>query len=199
MLAGRVNPERHILDLRRSTSIHTHLMPEPALQELVQMARQIHIRRGMPQDIEWAYVAGQVFILQARPVTQINFDSSLGLWTTADMRDGGVSSYLVTPMMGSLYHLAFDLALNRYLKAIGLLKQREHIEATQTFFGKMYWNLGAVKQRAMQIPGFIEREFDRDLGIEGTYEGDGTQIPSTHASCPKPPFRNWSRWPGRYI
>jgi pyruvate,water dikinase len=45
------------------------------------------------------------------------------------------------------------------------------------FFGRPYWNLGAVKQCLARLPGFVEREFDRDLGVEPAYEGDGLVTP----------------------
>ncbi|MDH3446182.1 MAG: PEP-utilizing enzyme, partial [Deltaproteobacteria bacterium] len=45
--------------------------------------------------------------------------------------------------------------------------------------GRLYWNLGAVKARAKRLPGFVERDFDGDLGIHGRYEGDGVRTPST--------------------
>ena len=47
------------------------------------------------------------------------------------------------------------------------------------FFGRPYWNLGAVKQCLAKLPGFVEREFDRDLSVQGNYEGDGLRTPVT--------------------
>src|SRR6185312_12512563 len=39
--------------------------------------------------------------------------------------------------------------------------------------GFPYWNLSAVKAGLQRIPGFVERQFDADLGIAPTYPGDG--------------------------
>jgi pyruvate,water dikinase len=47
------------------------------------------------------------------------------------------------------------------------------------FFGRPYWNLGAVKRCLARLPGFVEREFDTDLSIEPQYEGDGIRTPVT--------------------
>ncbi len=60
---------------------------------------------GAPQDIEFAVEHGTVYVLQARPITRINFDSDVGEWTNADYRDGGVSSGACTPIMWSLYQV----------------------------------------------------------------------------------------------
>ena len=47
------------------------------------------------------------------------------------------------------------------------------------FFGRPYWNLGAVKRCAAKLPGFVERDFDRDLSVQADYEGDGLCTPVT--------------------
>ena len=36
-----------------------------------------------------------------------------------------------------------------------------------------YWNLGVVKAAMQQIPGYIERDFDDELGVNKDYEGRG--------------------------
>ena len=46
-------------------------------QELVTVAKKIEIQFNFPQDIEWAYAAGNVYILQARPITTISEQSFL--------------------------------------------------------------------------------------------------------------------------
>ncbi|MDH3445767.1 MAG: hypothetical protein OEN50_17720, partial [Deltaproteobacteria bacterium] len=68
LMSGRVNPERQVLDLRGANSIKDSLLPEPAIRDLLELGRRIQLARGVPQDIEWAYSAGKLYLLQARPV-----------------------------------------------------------------------------------------------------------------------------------
>ena len=37
----------------------------------------------------------------------------------------------------------------------------------------MYWNVTLNKAVVVQAPGYVEREYDSNLGIPITYEGDG--------------------------
>lgn len=52
----------------------------PLLRRLVQAGLAVASLRGCPQDIEWAEVDGQLFLVQTRPVTRFTFRRSLGNW-----------------------------------------------------------------------------------------------------------------------
>ena len=145
--------------------------------EIERVAREIHRHFGAPQDIEFAIEAGELFILQARPVTRINFAPGTGEWTNADFRDGGVSSGVCTPLMWSLYDFIWESALKDFLRDVRLYDG--DFQAGRMFFGRPYWNLGAVKRCLARLPGFVEREFDRDLSVAVTYEGEGIHTPVT--------------------
>jgi pyruvate,water dikinase len=135
---------------------------------------------GCPQDVEFAVADGRVLILQARPITKIGFVGVEGEWTNADLRDGGVSSTVCSPLMGSLFEKSWGAALASYLKEARLW--RGNFAASRSFFGRPYWNLGAVKNCLERLPGFCEREFDQDLGIDPVYEGDGVRTPASIAN-----------------
>jgi pyruvate,water dikinase len=42
-----------------------------AIEELVAIARTIERHHGTPQDVEWAFANGELFVLQSRPVTAV--------------------------------------------------------------------------------------------------------------------------------
>jgi pyruvate,water dikinase len=148
--------------------------------DIERVARDIQRHFGAPQDIEFAVEGGTVYVLQARPITRIAFDSEIGEWTNADYRDGGVSSGACTPIMWSLYEYAFQNALVGYLREMRVLGH--DFQAARMFFGRPYWNLGAVKRCLSKLPGFVERRFDEDLAIEVQYEGAGLQTPVSAVS-----------------
>ncbi len=139
--------------------------------------RRIQRHFGAPQDVEFAVEHGTVYVLQSRPITRITFGPDIGEWTNADFRDGGVSSTVCTPLMWSLYDLVWESALNGFCRDLLLLDT--DFQAGRMFFGRPYWNLGAVKQCLAKVPGFVEREFDQDLSIAPQYEGDGITTPVT--------------------
>ncbi len=41
------------------------------LARLVELGRQVEARRGSPQDVEWGIADGELFLLQARPITSL--------------------------------------------------------------------------------------------------------------------------------
>ena len=150
------------------------------LREIATVAREVQILYGAPQDIEFAYFKGRLYLLQARPITTFSFSKDLGEWTTADFRDGGVSAAVCSPFMWSLYDFIWRHSMPDYLKMLGLLKgEINRDEWGKVFFGRPYWNVGAVKRAVSEIPGFVERNFDKDLSIIITYEGDGVKTPVT--------------------
>lgn len=153
------------------------LLDDSILWDLVRMALRIQALYGCPQDIEWAVEDRRIHILQARPITAIEYQGINGEWTTADFRDGGVSSDVVTPFMWSLYERVFESAMHTYLKKIRLIPRNDKTRWSKVLFGRPYWNVGDVKKALARMSGFNERNFDQDLGIEITYEGDGVVTP----------------------
>ncbi|NWJ42031.1 MAG: hypothetical protein HXX12_13795 [Geothrix sp.] len=148
------------------------LSPE-ALGQLCGAALDIQRRSGYPVDIEWAFAEGTLHILQSRPETRIHVRDLEGEWTTADFKDGGVSSTVCTPFMWALYDLVWERAMPEYLRSVRMIDAVEGIVWGDMFFGRPYWNVGIIKTCLERLPGFTERHFDADLGIEPAYAGEG--------------------------
>lgn len=149
------------------------------LLELADLGGSVQEALGRPVDVEWTFAGGSLQLVQARPVTCLHFAPELGEWTTADFRDGGVSSAVCSPFMWSLYEQAFDASMPAYLGSLGLVDPRDGTKWTRMFFGRPYWNLAAAKGAVGRLPGFVERNFDVDLGIEPQYEGPGRTTPAS--------------------
>lgn len=143
--------------------------------QIASVARKIQRHFGAPQDIEFAVENEILYILQSRPITRIGAAPDIGEWTNANFRDGGVSAGVCTPLMWSLYDLVWEETLKGFLGEIRLLNG--DFRAGRMFFGRPYWNVGAVKRCLARMPGFVEREFDDDLGIRIDYRGNGIRTP----------------------
>ena len=162
---------------RRTPLSPNHYLVRKYTPEIAAVAYRIQRHFGTPQDIEFAIEQGVLYVLQARPITQINFAPEIGAWTNADFRDGGVSSTVCTPLMWSLYDYIWEAALKGFLREIRLLDG--DFQAGRMFFGRPYWNLGAVKACLARLPGFEERKFDEDLSVNIAYDGKGLSTPVT--------------------
>lgn len=148
----------------------------PAIEQL---ARDVQRHFGAPQDVEFAIDTERLWLLQARPITRITFPPSVGAWTNADFRDGGVSASVCSPLMWSLYERAWSVSLLGFLREIRLLGRDEEFDGGRLFFGRPYWNLSAVKRSLARLPGYVERRLDEDLSVEPAYQGDGVRTPTT--------------------
>jgi len=162
----------------------SQLLDAAQIAELAELGRRIQRLEGAPQDIEWALERGRFQILQSRPITRLSFAAVDGQWTNADFRDGGVASGVCAPLTWSLYARSWERALLGYLRELRLLDGdgERGFECARLFFGRPYWNLGAVKRCARKLPGFVEREFDQDLAVEPLYQGDGVRTPTNVAT-----------------
>lgn len=188
LVSGAVTPDRYRYDWYRDEEVERVVAERPAVtappdaaavlapsevRQLAALALDIQTRCGFPVDVEWARRGDAFFILQSRPITSIGVAGIDGEWTTADFRDGGVSSTVCTPFMWSLYDLVWERALPDYAKRVRLLDHDPGIVWGEMFYGRPYWNSGAIKACLERLPGFVERAYDEDLGIEVSYEGDG--------------------------
>ncbi len=147
-------------------------LEDSAIDLIVEEALKIQQHYGFPVDIEWAIKEGKLYVLQARPMTAIHFSTSND-WTNSDLKDGGISSEIATPFMYSLYERAFETTMSPYLKSVKIHPKYTPEKWFTQFMLYSYWNLSAVKDGVKKIPGFVERDFDNDLGIEPQYEGSG--------------------------
>ncbi|MDR1196726.1 MAG: phosphoenolpyruvate synthase, partial [Candidatus Nomurabacteria bacterium] len=87
--------------------------------------------------------------------------------------DGGVSAAVCTPFMWSLYEYIWEISYRRFL-AEALYSNGSRLgKLSDMFYGRPYWNLTKTKLAMSGVVGYKEREFDEDLGIKPTYEGDG--------------------------
>ena len=148
------------------------LLSEELAFSIVEQSLQIQQFYGLAQDIEWAIKEGVLYILQARPLTTIQFETKYD-WTNADLKDGGISSEITTPFMYKLYETAFETTMYPYLKSVKIHPPNNPDKWFTQFMLFSYWNISATKEGVKKIPGFIEKDFDEDLGIEARYNGKG--------------------------
>ena len=141
--------------------------------QLADTLLSIQIFFGYPCDVEFAFDGDGLHILQARPITGIQYSGIRDQWTTANFKDGGVSSSVCKPFMWSLYEYIWEYVQKKFYLESKLFKEKDLRKLGNLFFGRPYWNLSMAKEAMLKVPGFVEREFDEELGVTVTYEGLG--------------------------
>lgn len=115
------------------------------VRRLVAAGQQIQEAYGVPQDIEWAYAGGDLFILQARPVTslfpipRVSFDP-LSTWFSFGAFQG------VTGPLTPLGHECIKRVVPAVAKKLGLSIQYEEQQVLETAGERIWVNIsGAIR------------------------------------------------------
>lgn len=178
IVSGKTKPEQYLYDWydlhENNRNPENKLISSDKLACFADVFSNIQQLFGVPCDIEFAVKDGDLFILQAREITKIQYKGIKDIWTTADFKDGGVSASVCTPYMWSLYEYIWEHALRRFIVDTDILRDEElPSKLGEMFYGRCYWNLSAVKKAMSRVIGYKERDFDNEYGISGNYEGDG--------------------------
>ncbi|HVO45044.1 MAG TPA: PEP/pyruvate-binding domain-containing protein [Steroidobacteraceae bacterium] len=76
LVSGQVNPEEITIDSQTGRvlehrGVHGEPFPPAGIHQVWSTCSELAARLRFPQDIEWAWRAGQLYILQSRPITTI--------------------------------------------------------------------------------------------------------------------------------
>ncbi len=175
LVSGKVKAKRYCFDWynEKITSFDDDLLDEAEVKTIAQKSLEIQMLFGYPCDIEFAFEDGTLYILQARAITKVMYGQIKDQWTTADFKDGGVSASVCTPYMWSLYEYIWESEFRSFLVESKILKDSQMQKLGDMFYGRPYWNLSVGKAAMSRVPGYKEREFDSELGVKITYDGDG--------------------------
>jgi pyruvate, water dikinase len=73
VVSGEVTPDHYSLDrkgkLKREKIVDERVLTDEELLKLGELGRKLEEKHGVAQDIEWAIVGDEIFLLQSRPVT----------------------------------------------------------------------------------------------------------------------------------
>ena len=117
IVSGKVTPEQYGYDRYEMKPIAGDgtLVDQDMLENMGRTFADIQLHFGFPCDIEFAVKDGELFILQSRSITKINYGDLKDIWTTADFKDGGVSASVCTPYMWSLYEYIWEYSFRKFL------------------------------------------------------------------------------------
>ncbi len=186
LVSGELTPEAYVID--RDTMVEEFTAISSPLGELASEALRLEAALDAPQDIEFAVHEGELYLVQARPITTTadtsrtddGFDFSCGIDTTyttagiAEMLPGvvsplswGVNSWLVE----NGFRYLFDL-----LGGGADVLTHEHALIGR-FHGRAALNLDAMSDAAGSIPGGSPEE------LEQQYFGEALPSEEVNRRC----------------
>jgi pyruvate,water dikinase len=181
LVSGQVEPLRGSFDWMAEGPVSLPGLDDAIARELVDACVAAQQLFGFPLDIEFA-ITDRVWLLQARPVTRITHTGLDDVWTTADFKDGGVSAGACKQYMWSLYEYIWEHAMADFLVTSKLIEQQRLRKLGRMFYGRPYWNLSVVKEVMARVPGYCERDFDEEFGIQPNYDGPGERTRTNPAT-----------------
>lgn len=180
LVSGTITPSHYQINYQTKKIIKSIIgvdkveLSSDLLNEISNIALKIQAFFKCPQDIEWCIDhENKIWILQARPITQIKYRTDVEELTNADFKDGGISARVCTPLMYSLYEKCLNESMGTYFAKIGLTKENLTEGWIYFYYGRAYWSATRVKNCLSSIPGWNEEEFDQDLGIVKEYGPKG--------------------------
>ncbi len=140
---------------------HLALTSEQARQ-VAQLARLCADLSARPQDVEWAFAAGRLWLLQSRPVTRLaaeaDRDAPVTVWDNSNIAE----SYngITTPLTFSFARRAYAGVYREFCRLMGV--PAGDIAANDAMFGRMlglvrgrvYYNLINWYRLLAMLPGF---------------------------------------------
>jgi phosphoenolpyruvate synthase/pyruvate phosphate dikinase len=110
IVSGKISPEEYIYNWYENSMIKTgSVIPVTLAREICHTVLEIQKLFGYPCDIEFAVKDNVIYVLQSRAITKILYSGIRNEWSTADFRDGGVSSTVCKPFMWSLYEYIWEI------------------------------------------------------------------------------------------
>jgi pyruvate,water dikinase len=138
-------------------------------RRLISLAQKIQTFFGSPQDIEWCFKNGKLYVLQSRPITRtfslpgkIYFDSA----NIAESYSG-----IVLPLTCSFTQMIYETVYKDLLRMSGVPvgKINENTKLFENllgfFYGRMYYNMNNWYQLAAFVPGYDRNNGNFELMI----------------------------------
>ena len=150
-------------------------LTDEQILEVAALVRRAGRHFGRPQDIEWAYKEGHLYLLQSRPVTSLKLladpEGALNLWDNSNIAES--YSGVTTPLTFSFASSAYEGVYRQFCR---VMRVPENIIASndETFRrmlglvrGRVYYNLLSWYRVLAMLPGFaVNRHFmEQMMGV----------------------------------
>lgn len=154
----------------------TELLSIEQIRKLAALAVQIEKHFDTPQDIEFALAEGEIFILQARPITTPIFTERM-LWDNSNITES--YSGVTTPLTFSVIRSAYAQVYRQALELLGASHYDENVLRNMLGFynGQVYYQMLNWYGVLSWLPAFEQnrRFMEQMMGVKQS-AGQGTRL-----------------------
>ena len=140
----------------------------PEIRAALREAARIESLAGSPQDVEWAWADGVLWVVQARPITTTGPDTGDGFDSPeieADLTTAGIDEMLpgvLPPLLWEVNSHLVDEAFMALLDRLGLeLGDTGHGALLRRVRGRATLDFSALHRMASQLPGGAAEDLER--------------------------------------
>jgi phosphohistidine swiveling domain-containing protein len=163
LVSGEVSADSYEISPNGISQKLTEAKPvlgEDQLKQLSQMLKRLEHDLGAPQDIEFAYFKGQLYLLQSRPITSrvTTEDAPAIIWDNSNI----VESYpgLTLPLTFSFIEKMYDAVYRQFSLVLGVSRKKvdDHAKVFASMLGllngRVYYNLNSWYGALALLPGY---------------------------------------------
>jgi rifampicin phosphotransferase len=156
LVQGTQEPNRVVIEKETQRVLASDgsrgLLSEPIWRRLLELAVRTERLFRAPQDIEWACRDGEVWLLQARPITTQGRGTEARVEVWSNMNAVENLPEVVTPLMWSLLEHLLIRHLSPVMQLAGVNPRTEAWLGLVA--GRVYFNVGSALKIARCLPGF---------------------------------------------
>ncbi|NJK62281.1 MAG: phosphoenolpyruvate synthase [Synechococcaceae cyanobacterium SM2_3_1] len=171
-MAARQNPIQQVSLSPKQAQQFT--LQDEQIRAVAALARKTSTLLGCPQDIEWAYAGGHLYLLQSRPITHLppDPDGLPILWDNSNIAES--YSGITTPLTFSFARRAYEEVYRQFCLLLGV-PQAVVAEQGNVFRhmiglvrGRVYYNLYNWYRLLALLPGFgsNQRFMEQMMGLK---------------------------------
>jgi phosphohistidine swiveling domain-containing protein len=156
-------------------------LTEKEIGELIDLAEKVERYYQFPQDIEFAFEGGKLYLLQSRPITTeiYNGQGKLFIWDNSNIVEsyGGITKPLTFGFARYVYHQVYVQFCEILMVPQGQIRKMDSFLKNMLglFYGRVYYNLLNWYKLTNILPGYkFNRKFMETM--MGTDESLGDEI-----------------------
>ncbi|RME76648.1 MAG: hypothetical protein D6785_13535 [Planctomycetota bacterium] len=147
-----VNKKTARVSALRASGKESPSLSKPLLGLLYHMGKEVEEVFQSPQDIEWAYRDGRIYLFQSRPVVKPPFQDQEILWTSANSQEALPEP--VSPLTMDFFLPMIEKGRKEVFEFLEIEKDFQGQEYLKLFYGRPYFNIQYFNQffHALGIP-----------------------------------------------
>jgi phosphohistidine swiveling domain-containing protein len=172
LVSGQITPTRYRIAKKRTLACSGEdILSKRRLRELYKIGRRIQRIFSLPQDIEWAFEDGKLFILQTRPITSVipAAKKKSRVWCNANVRETIPDP--ISPMGYSFFEKIWFPGI--VIDTFGFpltIEQYEKYPPLERVLGRLYWNINNTAAYGKSIEPILKftgagTAIDPQLGV----------------------------------